>query len=73
LNKRIDERIPVSSLSQVCSGLLQTAQAAQTRILEELHQLRSIAHVIDMHQLTKDPSILKAKPYGASINFQSLL
>jgi hypothetical protein len=25
------------------------------RILGELHQLRSLAHVIDMHQLTKDP------------------
>jgi hypothetical protein len=23
--------------------------------LESLHQLRSIAHVVDMHQLTKDP------------------
>ncbi|MDH5435078.1 MAG: hypothetical protein OEY19_14130 [Gammaproteobacteria bacterium] len=26
------------------------------RVLELLHELRSIAHVIDMHQLTKDPS-----------------
>jgi len=26
------------------------------RILSDLHQLRSIAHVIDMHQLTKDPT-----------------
>ncbi len=25
------------------------------RVLEALHELRSIAHVIDMHQLTKDP------------------
>ena len=25
------------------------------RTLKELHQLRSLAHVIDMHQLTKDP------------------
>ena len=25
------------------------------RILSELHRLRSLAHVIDMHQLTKDP------------------
>lgn len=25
------------------------------RILAELHRLRSLAHVIDMHQLTKDP------------------
>ena len=28
--------------------------------LRALHQLRSIAHVIDMHQLTKDPDILLA-------------
>ena len=27
----------------------------RTRTLKELHQLRSLAHVIDMHQLTKDP------------------
>ncbi len=28
------------------------------RALEALHELRSIIHVIDMHQLTKDPSML---------------
>ena len=28
------------------------------RALDELHKLRSIAHVIDMHQLTKDPAAL---------------
>ncbi|MFT5195442.1 MAG: hypothetical protein ACI85U_002462 [Candidatus Promineifilaceae bacterium] len=27
----------------------------RTRTLKALHQLRSLAHVIDMHQLTKDP------------------
>lgn len=26
--------------------------------LDDLHELRSIAHVIDMHQLTKDPTAL---------------
>ncbi|GAB1263853.1 hypothetical protein NBRC116493_13100 [Aurantivibrio infirmus] len=30
----------------------------RARSLEALHELRSIAHVIDMHQLTKDPSIV---------------
>jgi hypothetical protein len=31
--------------------------------LSSLHQLRSLAHVVDMHQLTKDPtSLLAAKP-----------
>jgi len=28
------------------------------RALEALHELRSYAHVIDMHQLTKDPTII---------------
>ncbi|MEL6258513.1 MAG: hypothetical protein AAFQ67_05610 [Pseudomonadota bacterium] len=28
------------------------------RILKDLHELRSIAHVIDMHQLTKDPTAI---------------
>ena len=35
----------------------------RSRSLRDLHTLRSIAHVIDMHQLTKDPSVLIA---GAS-------
>jgi hypothetical protein len=28
------------------------------RVLADLHELRSIAHVVDMHQLTKDPAQL---------------
>ncbi len=31
------------------------AHLERSRILGELHRLRSLAHVIDMHQLTKDP------------------
>ena len=31
------------------------------RALESLHQLQSIAHVIDMHQLTKDPDSLETE------------
>lgn len=31
------------------------AQLERRRILGSLHRLRSLAHVIDMHQLTKDP------------------
>jgi hypothetical protein len=31
------------------------------RALRDLHVFRSIAHVIDMHQLTKDPSVLLAR------------
>ena len=30
-------------------------------VLQALHQLRSIAHVIDMHQLTKDPSVVSSQ------------
>ena len=33
------------------------ARLKRSRILEALNELRSIAHVIDMHQLTKDPVI----------------
>ena len=32
----------------------------RSRALDALHELRSIAHVIDMHQLTKDPSRVQA-------------
>lgn len=28
------------------------------RVLDALHELRSLAHVIDMHQLTKDPTMI---------------
>ncbi|MES0490612.1 MAG: hypothetical protein ABUK01_11500 [Leptospirales bacterium] len=31
----------------------------RSRVLEALHELRTIAHVIDMHQLTKDPGRYK--------------
>ncbi len=36
------------------------------RALRALHELRSIIHVIDMHQLTKDPSISAAAARTAS-------
>ena len=32
----------------------------RTRALKALHELRSIAHIIDMHQLTKDPHRIMA-------------
>lgn len=34
------------------------ARIKRAQALENLHELRSIAHVIDMHQLTKDPASL---------------
>lgn len=36
-------------------------KAKRQAILKSLHRLRSIAHVVDMHQLTKDPAILLMK------------
>jgi hypothetical protein len=33
-------------------------RAKRRRALAALHRLRSLAHVIDMHQLTKDPTVL---------------
>ncbi len=32
--------------------------------LRRIHQLRSIAHIVDMHQLTKDPEYLTAPARG---------
>jgi branched-subunit amino acid transport protein AzlD len=41
-------------------ALLRTeATIKQKRVFRELHGLRSLIHVIDMHQLTKDPNVLK--------------
>ena len=37
-------------------------RAKRRRALSAIHQLRSIAHVVDMHQLTKDPHQLLAGP-----------
>ncbi|MCB9830945.1 MAG: hypothetical protein H6807_00615 [Planctomycetes bacterium] len=32
----------------------------RSRMLQALHELRSMAHVVDMHQLTKDPERIKS-------------
>lgn len=47
------------------------------RVLDGLHRLRSLAHVVDMHQLTKDPTILlsphpptKASPQRSMTRFE---
>lgn len=32
------------------------------RVLADLHELRAFAHVVDMHQLTKDPTTILAPP-----------
>ena len=40
----------------------------RSRLLELLHRLRSLAHIVDMHQLTKDPERLRPdfRPTSAS-------
>lgn len=38
------------------------------RALSAIHELRSIAHIIDMHQLTKDPECLSEAPAGGEGN-----
>lgn len=35
----------------------------RSRVLKAIHELRSIAHIIDMHQLTKDPERVISKLY----------
>ena len=51
----------------IMSGVILFLVTAETRIkrkktLQALHELRALAHVIDMHQLTKDPDRLKTMP-----------
>ena len=43
----------------------------RSRALKVLHRLRSLAHIIDMHQLTKDPERLRTgfTPTSASVSF----
>ncbi len=36
-------------------------RAKRQRVLDAIHRLRSLAHVIDMHQLTKDPTVVLDK------------
>ena len=36
------------------------------RALKAIHELRSIAHIIDMHQLTKDPERITGAPTDAA-------
>jgi hypothetical protein len=43
------------------------------QILKELHRLRSLAHVIDMHQLTKDPERELSQPKMTEASVRSTL
>jgi hypothetical protein len=43
------------------TALIRTeARIKRDRVLRHLHALRAVIHVIDMHQLTKDPAVLMA-------------
>ena len=52
----------VTILLGAAALFLATAEARikRTRALKAIHELRALAHVIDMHQLTKDPERLLA-------------
>lgn len=45
----------------------------RSRALKALHELRSIAHIIDMHQLTKDPHRIIAKPLFTGVGLSPQL
>lgn len=43
------------------------------RLLALLHRLRSLAHVVDMHQLTKDPERLQERFHGTDLTIEFTL
>ena len=38
----------------------------RAKALDMLHELRSLTHIVDMHQLTKDPALITSSPGGMS-------
>jgi hypothetical protein len=40
------------------------ARQKRRRVLAALHELRSYAHIVDMHQLTKDPTVILQGSYA---------
>jgi hypothetical protein len=52
----------INTMLLVGLGFLALARSEErlkrTRVFKELHSLRSLIHVVDMHQLTKDPAVL---------------
>lgn len=38
----------------------------RSKALAMLHELRSLTHIVDMHQLTKDPALITSSPGGMS-------
>lgn len=66
LTQALESIVNLFILTGAASWFLLTAEVRLRRhaILKYLHELRSIAHVVDMHQLTKDPAVIvgRAEP-----------
>ncbi len=56
----VDAAVNTIALSGAASWFLLNLESRWRRraVLRDLHELRSVAHVVDMHQLTKDPAQL---------------
>jgi hypothetical protein len=67
----IDAAVNTVALSGAASWFLFNLDSRWRRraVLSDLHELRSIAHVVDMHQLTKDPTQLH-KGYNSTASSQ---
>lgn len=55
----IEAIINIIALAGAAAWFLMNLEANWRReaVLKDLHELRSLAHVVDMHQLTKDPTV----------------
>jgi len=67
----VDAAVNTIALSGAASWFLLNLESRWRRraVLADLHELRSIAHVVDMHQLTKDPTQLW-KGYSSTASSQ---
>ncbi len=67
----VDAAVNTIALSGAASWFLLNLESRWRRraVLKDLHELRSIAHVVDMHQLTKDPTQLW-KGYNSTASSQ---
>jgi len=67
----VDAAVNTVALSGAASWFLLNLDNRWRRrtVLRDLHELRSIAHVVDMHQLTKDPTQLH-KGYSSTASSQ---
>lgn len=67
----VDAAVNTIALSGAASWFLLNLESRWRRraVLQDLHELRSIAHVVDMHQLTKDPTQLW-KGYNSTASSQ---